>query len=203
MTRRSSSKAGTSCSTATERGETPSADWFDPDEWRRAGAVAIETSGRGAGAHRRARRGNLGAASLSARRARRALHRRSLSLARRRAHARVSRVAAAAAPLRRRAARAESRGRARLSHGIHLYRGHHHDVFARHAQAVVVHRARPRAGRVLAAHRRHDSRRPRPRCRPSRPHGPQRSARRRGEHVPRRLRQRASRSRRACGSASA
>lgn len=33
--------------TATERKETPSADWFDPDAWRRAGAVAIETSGRG------------------------------------------------------------------------------------------------------------------------------------------------------------
>jgi 3-deoxy-D-manno-octulosonic acid kinase len=32
---------------AAERGETPSADWFDPDEWRRAGAVTIETSGRG------------------------------------------------------------------------------------------------------------------------------------------------------------
>lgn len=33
--------------TAAERDETPAADWFDPDEWRRAGAVAIETSGRG------------------------------------------------------------------------------------------------------------------------------------------------------------
>lgn len=30
-----------------ERSETPRADWFDPQEWRRAGAVAIETSGRG------------------------------------------------------------------------------------------------------------------------------------------------------------
>jgi 3-deoxy-D-manno-octulosonic acid kinase len=30
-----------------ERPETPRADWFDPVEWRRAGAVAIETSGRG------------------------------------------------------------------------------------------------------------------------------------------------------------
>lgn len=30
-----------------ERRETPRADWFDPVEWRRAGAVAIETSGRG------------------------------------------------------------------------------------------------------------------------------------------------------------
>ena len=27
--------------------DTPRADWFDPAEWRRAGAVAIETSGRG------------------------------------------------------------------------------------------------------------------------------------------------------------
>jgi 3-deoxy-D-manno-octulosonic acid kinase len=32
---------------AAERIETPRADWFDPAEWRRAGAVAIETSGRG------------------------------------------------------------------------------------------------------------------------------------------------------------
>jgi 3-deoxy-D-manno-octulosonic acid kinase len=32
---------------AGDRVETPSADWFDPAEWRRAGAVAIETSGRG------------------------------------------------------------------------------------------------------------------------------------------------------------
>lgn len=32
---------------ATPRGETPRAVWFDPEEWRRAGAVAIETSGRG------------------------------------------------------------------------------------------------------------------------------------------------------------
>ena len=30
-----------------ERGETPRADWFDPTEWRSAGAVAIESSGRG------------------------------------------------------------------------------------------------------------------------------------------------------------
>jgi 3-deoxy-D-manno-octulosonic acid kinase len=30
-----------------ERGEAPSADWFEPEQWRRAGAVAIETSGRG------------------------------------------------------------------------------------------------------------------------------------------------------------
>jgi 3-deoxy-D-manno-octulosonic acid kinase len=30
-----------------ERGESPRPDWFDPVEWRRAGAVAIETSGRG------------------------------------------------------------------------------------------------------------------------------------------------------------
>ena len=29
------------------RAETPRPDWFDPREWRRAGAVAIETSGRG------------------------------------------------------------------------------------------------------------------------------------------------------------
>ncbi len=35
--------------TAAERGETPSAAWFDPEEWRRSGAVAIETSGRGQG----------------------------------------------------------------------------------------------------------------------------------------------------------
>ncbi len=33
--------------TAAERSDTPRADWFDPKEWRRAGAVAIETSGRG------------------------------------------------------------------------------------------------------------------------------------------------------------
>jgi 3-deoxy-D-manno-octulosonic acid kinase len=33
--------------TAGDRAETPSPDWFDPAEWRRAGAVAIETSGRG------------------------------------------------------------------------------------------------------------------------------------------------------------
>jgi 3-deoxy-D-manno-octulosonic acid kinase len=32
---------------ASDRGEMPSADWFDPEEWRRAGAVSIETSGRG------------------------------------------------------------------------------------------------------------------------------------------------------------
>jgi 3-deoxy-D-manno-octulosonic acid kinase len=32
---------------AAERGDTPRVDWFDPNEWRRAGAVAIETSGRG------------------------------------------------------------------------------------------------------------------------------------------------------------
>jgi 3-deoxy-D-manno-octulosonic acid kinase len=32
---------------AAERSETPRASWFDPEEWRRAGAVAIETSGRG------------------------------------------------------------------------------------------------------------------------------------------------------------
>jgi 3-deoxy-D-manno-octulosonic acid kinase len=32
---------------AAERSETPRADWFEPEEWRRAGAVAIETSGRG------------------------------------------------------------------------------------------------------------------------------------------------------------
>jgi 3-deoxy-D-manno-octulosonic acid kinase len=32
---------------AGDRAKTPIADWFDPDEWRRAGAVAIETSGRG------------------------------------------------------------------------------------------------------------------------------------------------------------
>jgi 3-deoxy-D-manno-octulosonic acid kinase len=30
-----------------ERAETPLAGWFDADEWRRAGAVALETSGRG------------------------------------------------------------------------------------------------------------------------------------------------------------
>jgi 3-deoxy-D-manno-octulosonic acid kinase len=30
-----------------ELAETPSPAWFDPGEWRRAGAVAIETSGRG------------------------------------------------------------------------------------------------------------------------------------------------------------
>lgn len=30
-----------------ERRETPRADWFEPKEWRNAGAVAIETSGRG------------------------------------------------------------------------------------------------------------------------------------------------------------
>lgn len=30
-----------------ERDEVPRPDWFDPEEWRRAGAVAIETSGRG------------------------------------------------------------------------------------------------------------------------------------------------------------
>jgi 3-deoxy-D-manno-octulosonic acid kinase len=29
------------------RAETPRPDWFDPKEWRRSGAVAIETSGRG------------------------------------------------------------------------------------------------------------------------------------------------------------
>jgi 3-deoxy-D-manno-octulosonic acid kinase len=33
---------------APELGEAPQAGWFDPAEWRRAGAVAIETSGRGA-----------------------------------------------------------------------------------------------------------------------------------------------------------
>ncbi|HUQ53374.1 MAG TPA: 3-deoxy-D-manno-octulosonic acid kinase [Gammaproteobacteria bacterium] len=32
---------------AAERAEAPRPDWFDPAEWRRAGAVAIETSGRG------------------------------------------------------------------------------------------------------------------------------------------------------------
>jgi len=32
---------------AEERDEAPRPDWFDPEEWRRAGAVAIETSGRG------------------------------------------------------------------------------------------------------------------------------------------------------------
>jgi 3-deoxy-D-manno-octulosonic acid kinase len=32
---------------AAERSETPRADWFEPQEWRNAGAVAIETSGRG------------------------------------------------------------------------------------------------------------------------------------------------------------
>lgn len=32
---------------APELGEPPSAAWFDPDEWRRGGAVALETSGRG------------------------------------------------------------------------------------------------------------------------------------------------------------
>jgi 3-deoxy-D-manno-octulosonic acid kinase len=32
---------------AAELGEVPSALWFDADEWRRGGAVAIETSGRG------------------------------------------------------------------------------------------------------------------------------------------------------------
>jgi 3-deoxy-D-manno-octulosonic acid kinase len=32
---------------ATDHRGTPSADWFNPGEWRRAGAVAIETSGRG------------------------------------------------------------------------------------------------------------------------------------------------------------
>jgi 3-deoxy-D-manno-octulosonic acid kinase len=30
-----------------DRDETPRPDWFDPEEWRRAGAVSIETSGRG------------------------------------------------------------------------------------------------------------------------------------------------------------
>ena len=33
--------------TASERGEAPRSDWFEPADWRRAGAVAIETSGRG------------------------------------------------------------------------------------------------------------------------------------------------------------
>jgi len=33
--------------TARERAETPAAAWFDPAEWRRGGAVALETSGRG------------------------------------------------------------------------------------------------------------------------------------------------------------
>ena len=33
---------------AADRAETPIAGWFDAGEWRRAGAVAIETSGRGA-----------------------------------------------------------------------------------------------------------------------------------------------------------
>jgi 3-deoxy-D-manno-octulosonic acid kinase len=32
---------------APELGEAPRADWFDPAQWRGAGAVAIETSGRG------------------------------------------------------------------------------------------------------------------------------------------------------------
>ena len=32
---------------AGDRAKAPIADWFNPDEWRRAGAVAIETSGRG------------------------------------------------------------------------------------------------------------------------------------------------------------
>jgi 3-deoxy-D-manno-octulosonic acid kinase len=32
---------------AAERAEAPRPDWFDPEEWRRAGAVALETSGRG------------------------------------------------------------------------------------------------------------------------------------------------------------
>jgi len=32
---------------AATRDEAPRPDWFDPKEWRRAGAVAIETSGRG------------------------------------------------------------------------------------------------------------------------------------------------------------
>jgi len=32
---------------AGERAEKPTPNWFDPAEWRRAGAVAIETSGRG------------------------------------------------------------------------------------------------------------------------------------------------------------
>jgi 3-deoxy-D-manno-octulosonic acid kinase len=33
---------------AASAAETPRAEWFDPAQWRRAGAVAIETSGRGA-----------------------------------------------------------------------------------------------------------------------------------------------------------
>lgn len=32
---------------ARERAEAPAPEWFDPAEWRRAGAVALETSGRG------------------------------------------------------------------------------------------------------------------------------------------------------------
>jgi 3-deoxy-D-manno-octulosonic acid kinase len=32
---------------AADRGEAPSSGWFDAGEWRRAGAVALETSGRG------------------------------------------------------------------------------------------------------------------------------------------------------------
>jgi 3-deoxy-D-manno-octulosonic acid kinase len=32
---------------ADERAETPVAAWFDPGEWRRSGAVSLETSGRG------------------------------------------------------------------------------------------------------------------------------------------------------------
>src|SRR5262245_46346579 len=32
---------------AGDRAEAPVAGWFDPAEWRRAGAVALETSGRG------------------------------------------------------------------------------------------------------------------------------------------------------------
>ena len=142
------------------------------------------------GAHRRARRRNVGAASLPPRRARRAFHRRSLRVARRRAHTRVSGVAVVAQAARGQVARAEPGCGTHLSHRRHLYGRHHHVVLARHAQAVMVHRAGPGSGGLLATHRHHDRRSSRPRRRPSGFDRAQRAPRCRGRAVSRRLRQR-------------
>ena len=178
-------------------------DWFDPAEWRHAGAVAIETSGRGEVlivAHgdetwvlRHYRRGGLVARFIDD-------HYLWPGAERTRAFREwrlLRKLRAAGLPVPNPVAAHVYRT------GVDLHGRHHHVVLARHAQAIVVHRARARAGRVLAAHRRDDPRGSRPRSRPSRSHGAQRFARRRRQHVSRRLRQRSASSRQARGGGSA
>ena len=175
-----------------------------PSEWRRAGARGHRDVGPRRGAHRRARRRNVGAAPLPARRPRRALHRRSLPLGRGRAHARVSRVAAAARAAAPPACRCRARWpRTSIARGSSIRRTS--------SPRTCPTRASCRGSSPKAACRRTCWRRIGAMIRAVHDHGvdhPDLTAHNvllddTGEHIPRRLRQRDSRSRRARGSARA